>query len=188
MNYTNNFKFFLFFLIFYSVNVVFAQWNPSDENRDPETGVTKKTLLAIEKFRKIPELEDYFAEADSYAVFPRVMKAGFGIGGSRGKGEMVQNNYVIGSVSLTHFSAGIQLGGQSFSQIIFFRKKIDTNRFIQGNFEFSARASAVLIEKGVSAESTYNDGIAVFTSTNGGLMYEASIGGQKFKFKRYQIK
>ena len=82
MNYITNFKFFLFFLIFCPVNVVFAQWDPSDENRDPETGVTKKTLLAIEKFRKIPELEDYFAEADSYAVFPRVVKAGFGIGGS----------------------------------------------------------------------------------------------------------
>ena len=80
---------------------------------------------------------------------------------------------------------GFQLGGQAFSEIIFFEDERDTERFTEGNFEFGAQASAVLITQGVSIETAYSDGIAVFTLAKGGLMYEASIGGQKFSFEAY---
>ena len=162
-----------------------AAWDPTKKSRDPSTGASKKTMIALEAFQDIPELEPFFEQADGFALFHNVGKGGIGIGGASGKGEVFRSGIVIGSTSLKQISIGFQLGGQAFSEIIFFKEERDTERFINGNFEFGANASAVLIKKGVSVETTYSDGIAVFTLAKGGLMYEASIGGQKFSFESY---
>ena len=114
-----------------------------------------------------------------------VRKAGFGIGGARGDGEVFEDGKIIGSARLTQLSLGLQLGAQAFSQIIFFQNKSDFQRFTDGNFEFGASASAALITEGANASADYSDGVAVMTFSKGGLMYEASIGGQKFSFRRY---
>ena len=144
-----------------------------------------KTIKALNKFKKISSLKTYFKKARGYAVFPNVGKGGIGIGGARGKGEVFEKGKVIGSTTLTQVSIGFQLGGQAFSQIIFFKDKKSLERFTEGNFEFGASASAALISEGANASSDYSDGVAVLTFSKGGLMYEASIGGQKFSFRRY---
>ena len=159
-------------------------WKPS-KSIDDENKANFKTIDALKKLKKIRRLEPYFKEAKGYAVFPNVGKAGFGIGGSRGKGEVFEEGKVIGSTTLTQLTVGFQLGAQAFSQIIFFQNKIDLDRFTNGNFEFGASASAALITEGANASADYSDGVAVMTYSKGGLMYEASIGGQKFSFRRY---
>ena len=151
-----------------------------------EVGASRKTKIALEKFRDKPNLENFFKNSNAYAVFPDVIKGGIGIGGARGGGEVFQNCKAIGSTTMTQLSMGFQLGGQSFSQIIFFKNKRDTDRFIQGNFEFGASASAALIKEGAATEAAYSDGVGVLTISKGGLMYEASIGGQKFSFSPYK--
>ena len=113
-----------------------------------------------------------------------LVKQGLALG-ARGKGEVFEDGKVIGSTTLTQLSLGLQLGGQAFSQIIFFQDEKDLNRFTEGNFEFGASASAALITEGANASADYSDGVAVMTFLKGGLMYEASIGGQKFTFKSY---
>ena len=145
-----------------------------------------KTIDALKKFKKIKRLKPYFKEAAGYVVFPNVGKVGIGIGGARGSGEVFKDHKVIGSATLTQLSVGFQLGAQAFSQIIFFQNKSDLNRFTKGNFEFDASASAALITGGVNASADYSNGVAVFTFSKGGLMYEASIGGQKFSYQNYQ--
>ena len=150
-----------------------------------KTRAKAETQVALDSFKKMTELQPYFRKAKGYAVFPNVGKGGVGIGGARGKGEVFQDGKVIGSTTLTQVSIGFQLGGQAFSQIIFFKGKIDLNRFIQGNFEFGASASAALINSGAAVETSYSNGIAVLTVSKGGLMYEASIGGQKFSYEPY---
>ena len=144
-----------------------------------------KTVETLDKFKKISSLKPYFKEAKGYAIFPNISKAGIGIGGAIGKGEVFEKDEVIGSTKVTQLSIGLQLGGQAFSQIIFFKDKKDLERFTQGNFEFGASASAALITEGANASSDYSDGVAVLTFSKGGLMYEASIGGQKFSFQKY---
>ena len=144
-----------------------------------------KTIDALKKIKKIRRLKPYFKEAKAYVVFPNVRKAGFGIGGARGDGEVFEDGKVIGSATLTQLSLGLQLGAQAFSQIIFFQSKSDFQRFTEGNFEFGASASAALITEGANASADYSNGVAVMTFSKGGLMYEASIGGQKFSFRRY---
>ena len=168
------------------INYIIAGWNPIKNKKGSKKGARYDTIIALEKFKQMPELDPYFQDAKGYAVFPNIGKAGFGIGGARGKGEVFQNGTVLGATTVTQLSVGLQLGGQAFSQIIFFKNKKDITRFTEGNFEFGASASAALIKMGAAIEAAYSNGIAVLTISKGGLMYEASLGGQKFNFKEYQ--
>ena len=166
-------------------NVLISGWKPS-KNFNNQNKANFKTIEALKKFKRIRRLKPYFKEAAGFAVFPNIAKAGLGIGGARGNGEVFEDGKVIGSTTVTQLSFGFQLGGQAFSQIIFFQNKRDLDRFTDGNFEFGASASAALITEGANASVDYTNGVAVMTFSKGGLMYEASIGGQKFTFKGYQ--
>ncbi len=160
-------------------------WKPSSDKKNKDKIASDKTLKALNIFKNKPSLKPYFKKARGYAVFPNIGKGGIGIGGARGKGEVFEKGNVIGSTTLTQVSIGLQLGGQAFSQIIFFKDKKSLERFTQGNFEFGASASAALISEGANASADYSDGVAVLTFSKGGLMYEASIGGQKFSYEEY---
>ncbi len=164
----------------------------------------EKYSETIDIFKAAGESGSFFGNSYGYAVFPTVGKAGIGIGGSHGSGNVYAGGSHVGDTKMTALSIGFQLGGQAFSQIIFFQNKDSFEDFTSGNFEFSANASAVAITAGASAGSStaggssagasggqndattkggYNKGMAVFTVAKGGLMYEASIGGQKFSYK-----
>ncbi len=154
-------------------------WEP-DPNNEMELSVAKSILGA--KARD-STLADWFETATAYAVFPRVGKAGIGIGGARGKGLVIQGDKTIGRASLTQITIGFQLGGQVYSEYVFFRDQTALDDFKRGNFELGAQVSAVAVTAGASADADYSKGVAVFTIAEGGLMYEASVGGQKFKFR-----
>ena len=175
----------LTFLNHNTEDILLSGWKPRNVFSKKGIKPDPKTIEALNKFKKISALKPYFKKAKGYAVFPNIGKAGIGIGGARGKGEVFEKDEVIGSTSITQLSIGLQLGGQAFSQIIFFKNKKDLERFTQGNFEFGASASAALITEGANASADYSDGVAVLTFSKGGLMYEASIGGQKFTFQKY---
>ena len=167
-----------------TTSVLISGWKPS-KNFNNQNKANFKTIEALKKFKRIGRLKPYFKEAAGFAIFPNIAKAGLGFGGARGSGEVFEDGKVIGSTTVTQLSFGFQLGGQAFSQIIFFQNKRDLDRFTDGNFEFGASASAALITEGANASVDYTNGVAVMTFSKGGLMYEASIGGQKFTFKGY---
>lgn len=126
----------------------------------------------------------FFESAHGYAVFPSVGKAGIGLGGATGRGEVFEGSSKVGYSRLSQATIGFQLGAQTYREIIFFRDEQAFESFIGGNFEFSAQASAVLLTEGAAATADYEGGVAVFTLPTGGAMYEASVGGQKFEFDR----
>lgn len=157
----------------------------------------------IDLFQKSDAVKPFFKNAYGYAVFPTVGKAGLVVGGAYGKGKVYQAGKVAGITTVTRLSIGWQAGGQVFSEIIFFQDKRAYDDFTRGNFEFDAQASAVAITAGAQAsagtegttagastgsdnakqaENRYRNGMAVFVHVEGGLMYEAAIGGQKFGF------
>ncbi len=152
----------------------------------------------VSKFQGIDRIAYYFNTCYGYVVFPTVAKAGFGIGGAYGEGKVFERGIYIGNAELSQLSIGFQAGGQAFSEIIFFKDKPALNTFTQGKFEFGAQASAVALTVGASAhagttgvsagvvnkqsKASYVNGMVIFTLAKGGLMYEASIGGQKFTF------
>ena len=149
--------------------------------RDKKLKETSKEAIEILKDSD-SKLEEWFDEAYGYVIFPNVGKAGFGIGGAFGKGEVYEKGKFIGEARLTQGSIGFQWGGQMYSEIIFFEKKANLENFTKSKFTLSAQASAVIAAEGAAANAKYEHGVAVFTVAKGGVMYEASVGGQKFKF------
>lgn len=157
----------------------------------------------LKTFRDAGQSGKYFGGAYGYAVFPSIGKGGVGIGGAHGKGQVYRGGAHVGNSSMTQLTIGLQFGGQAYSQIIFFQDKRAFDSFTSGNFEFGAQATAVAITAGASAQAGttgtssgasgtkskaktaggYQGGMAVFTVAKGGLMYEATIGGQKFSYE-----
>ena len=131
-----------------------------------------------------PLMKALFDKAYGYAIFPNVGKGGLGIGGAAGNGVVYEQNKRIGMAKLSQVSIGFQAGGQAYREVIFFESKNEMDRFKESRFEFSAQASAVAVTEGASANVKYTDGVMVFTMQKGGLMYEASVGGQKFTFNK----
>ena len=132
-----------------------------------------------------PDMQQLFDSAVGYALFPKIIKGGLGIGGARGKGLVFVDGEVIGEAVLTQGTIGFQAGGQVYAEVIFFESQRALDDFKGGNFELSAQASAVAAAEGVSANARYEFGVLIVTGARGGLMYEASVGGQKFGFKPY---
>lgn len=130
-----------------------------------------------------PTLETVINNSAGYAVFPTVGKAAAGVGGAYGRGILYENGRAVGYCDLTQGTVGMQLGGQTYSQIIAFENKEALDRFKQGNFEFAAQATAVALRSGAGANARFRDGVAVFTMDEAGLMYEAAVGGQKFSYE-----
>jgi lipid-binding SYLF domain-containing protein len=157
----------------------------------------------INVFKKSGESGTFFGKSYGYAVFPTIGKGGAGIGGAIGKGRVYEKGKYVGNTSLLQLTVGLQLGGQAYSEIIFFEDQRALKEFTNGNFEFGADAQATAITASASAKASstgasagasatknaattvggYRKGMATFTVAKGGLMYEASIGGQKFKYE-----
>lgn len=156
----------------------------------------------IKIFKNAGESGTFFGNSYGYAVFPTIGKGGMGIGAAHGSGRVYVGGNHVGDTKMTQLTIGLQLGGQAYSQIIFFQDKRAFDEFTTGEFEFGAQATAVAITAGASAGAStagasagasggkndattvgdYHKGMAVFTVAKGGLMYEASIGGQKYKY------
>ena len=163
---------------------------------------------AIENFRGAGA-GDFIDDAYGYAVFPSIGKGGIGIGGAHGKGEVFVGGEKVGKTKMSQITYGLQLGGQVYSQMIFFRDERAFDDFTSGNFEFGAQATAVALTAGAQESTTSGgggntssgtdadsskvnaddkeydsrSGMATFTIAKGGLMYEATLGGQKFKYE-----
>jgi len=157
----------------------------------------------IRIFRNAGESASFFGNSYGYAVFPTIGKGGLVVGAAHGSGRVYRQGKYVGDTSMTQLTVGAQLGGQAYRQMIFFKNKGAFDAFTSGEFEFGAQASAVAITAGASAQAgtsgpaaaasgtqrhaktaaKYYKGMAVFTVAKGGLMYEASIGGQKFSYK-----
>ena len=151
-----------------------------DVNDKMELNV-QKAILAIKK--KDPGIQKFFDQSAGYAVFPGVGKGGLIVGGAFGRGLVIVNEQVDGYASMSQATIGLQLGGQKYSQFIFFKDQTALNHFKRGNFELGAQASAVAITAGASSDAAYDGGVAIFTVAAGGLMAEASVGGQRFSYE-----
>jgi len=130
-------------------------------------------------------MANLFSKSYGYVIFPNVGKGGIGIGGAAGNGIVFQGGSPVGKAKMKQVSIGFQFGGQAYREVIFFETKSDLDRFKSDNFEFSAQASAVAATAGASANVKYANGVMIFTQQKGGLMYEASIGGQKFDYTAF---
>jgi len=147
--------------------------------------LTKDSQAAKAEFIKTdPKMGGIFGKAYGYVILPNVGKGAIGVGGASGNGIAYERGKIVGTARMTQVSIGFQLGGQAYREVIFFEAKKDMDRFKENRVEFSAQVSAVAATAGASANAKYVDGVMVFTMQKGGLMYEASVGGQKFKYEK----
>ena len=164
----------------------------------------KDLSKAIDTFQAVPLVQPFFDSAYGYVVWDRIARGGFGIGGATGRGQVYVDGEVKGFSRLIDVSIGFQFGGQVYRQIVFFEDQSAYDDFTDGNFEFDAQASAVAVTASAQASSgtqgsqasvaaassgelsgdeTYYNGMRVFTMTVGGLMYQATIAGQRYNFR-----
>jgi lipid-binding SYLF domain-containing protein len=142
---------------------------------DSKSGI--KDFIHTDSLMKQRFKNDY-----GYVVFPNVGKGAIGIGGASGGGIVYEKGVIIGKAQMSQVTVGFQFGGQAYREVIFFQDKATLDRFKDNKIEFSAQVSAVAAKAGASGNAKYTDGILIFTQQKGGLMYEASVGGQKFKY------
>ena len=157
----------------------------------------------ISIFKNAGESAAFFGKSYGYVVFPTIGKGGLGVGAAHGTGRAYAQGKYVGDVTMNQVSVGLQAGGQAFSQIVFIEDQRAFDEFSSGNFEFDATVQAVAITASATASAgsagtaagasagkkdaktvgNYHKGLAVFTVAKGGLMYQAAVGGQKFKYK-----
>ena len=144
----------------------------------------KEALTALEKAD--PGLTRFLDGSAGYAVFATVGKGAVGVGGAHGTGVVFEQGRAVGEASLNQLTVGLQLGGQSYTEIIFFESARSLAEFKKGEFTMAAQVSAVVAATGASANAKYVQGVSVFTLTKGGVMVEASVGGQRFNYLPFE--
>jgi lipid-binding SYLF domain-containing protein len=155
-----------------------AQRDEKDDKIVADANAAKADFINADDLMK-----NLFDNSYGYVIFPNIGKGAIGIGGAAGNGAVFQKGKLIGMAKMTQVSIGFQWGGQAYREVIFFETEADLNRFKENKIEFSGQASAVAATKGAAANVKYKDGVMIFSQIKGGLMYEASVGGQKFKYR-----
>ena len=160
--------------------------NSASAQSKEDSSLIKDSEEAKAEFIKTDELlKILYDSAAGYVIFPNVGKGAIGVGGAAGNGIVYQKDKIIGKAKLKQVSIGFQFGGQAYRELIFFQNEQTLDHFKKNKVEFSAQASAVALKSGASANAKYNEGVMIFTQQKGGLMYEASVGGQQFKFSGF---
>ncbi|MGH8161421.1 MAG: YSC84-related protein [Gammaproteobacteria bacterium] len=166
-----------------SMNGTSANRNAQSNHAHHKAVTHQAVQKVIARYKKErPIIKHFFDNAYGYAVFPSVGKGGLVIGGAYGGGEVYKHDKLVGHATITKFDIGGQIGGQTFSEIVFFQNEKAFKHFTGGNYQFDANASAVGIKSGTSTTNSYSHGVAIFTHAKAGLMAGAAIGGQKFSF------
>ncbi|MGA1979078.1 MAG: hypothetical protein ABSG99_00720 [Sedimentisphaerales bacterium] len=140
-----------------------------------------KETIAIFK-EKDPEIQRFVDKSYGYAVLPKIFKGAFWFGGAYGQGEVYEQGKKVGYCSMSQATLGFSLGGEYFREIVFFKDKNDLDVFKTEEYTFSAQVTGVAANIGAAAKANYKSGMAVFVTTDTGLMVDVSLGGQKFKY------
>jgi len=154
--------------------------------QDKDAKLMEDSKEAKSSFIKADSLMQHlFDNSAGYVIFPNVGKGAIGVGGAAGNGILYEGGKAVGRASMKQVNVGFQFGGKAYREVIFFESQAALDRFKQNKFEFDAQASAVAANVGASANVKYREGVMVFTQEKGGLMYEASVGGQKFEYSSF---
>ena len=171
-------------LTFICVIAIAAGCSTAPRSESARQNLQRDADQTLQRFRSSEaSIGNRVDQAYGYAVFPTVAKGGLGVGGAYGRGIVYEQGRSVGYCDVSQGSIGFQAGGQKYSELILFENKSVLDRFKSGQFAVAAQASAVAATAGKGANAKYNDGVMVYTLGEAGLMYEASVGGQKFDYK-----
>jgi lipid-binding SYLF domain-containing protein len=130
-----------------------------------------------------PGLSPVLINSVAYAVFPDVGAAGAVVGGAYGRGILYEDRTATGLIELKQGSIGLQLGGQTYSELIVLRDPQQIENLKSGELKIGADASAVIIRSGAAAAVRFDHGSEVFVMPRGGLMGGVTISGQSIGYQ-----
>jgi lipid-binding SYLF domain-containing protein len=159
-------------------------WVVQAQDKKDQEIITDSEAAKADFLKDDPDMAKLFNDAYGYIILPNVGKGGLGVGAASGNGVAYEKGKMIGYANMTQVTVGLQAGGQAYSEVVFFEDEDSFGRFKANKVEMSAQVSAVIAASGASKDAKYVDGVLVFTRTKGGVMFEASVGGQKFKFSK----
>ena len=154
---------------------------PTEETRQNLNDEARTSLNEMK--RADPSLNDFLNRGFAYAIFPSVGAGGVGAGGAYGRGQVFQGDRFLGYTDLSQGTVGLELGGRTYSELIVFKDQNAFEDFQHNKLQLAAQAAAIALKAGASTTANFSQGVAVFTRPTGGLMFDASIGGQQFTFK-----
>lgn len=129
-----------------------------------------------------PTLRPVLNDSAGYAVFPEAGRGGLVVGGGYGKGVLYERGQIVGYCDMTLASAGAEIGGKSFVEIIVFKTPSALQDFKNGQFTLRGDTSAVALTSGAAANTQFQNGTAIYVLSQSGLMADASIGAQSFRY------
>ncbi len=160
-----------------------AEWQP-----DPDDRLQLRAAAAVARFeQRMPRTERFFEEAYGYAVFPAIRRFGIGIGASWGPGLVIAQDRVVGTTKFRQVTSGIQAGVRVFRMIVFFKDEDALEHYERELWQFVGHSGASFAKFGASTDPGYNGGVAIFTKTRGGLMFEAAISGARYRYRPLQV-
>jgi len=167
------------FVVSVSMGPALAGWDPA--KAEEERMAAEETIAKFKE--KDPSIQRFFDHAYGYVVYPTVGTGAFIIGGAHGTGLVYEKGEIVGRSSLSQGTIGLQAGGQSYSEIIFFKDKAELESLKERKLKLAAKATAIAATAGAAATADYSEGVAIFTMGKGGLMVQAAIGGQELTFE-----
>lgn len=166
-------------MLFFSISL-FAQ-NTDDKKVIKDAEQAKAAFIDAN-----PKIQAYFDDAKAYVIFPNVGKGALIVGAASGNGAVYERGVLVGMANLKQVDIGAQIGGKSYSEIVFLKTDTAVQQFMDDDFSFGSNVSAIAVNQAPpSLNLTYTDGVAVFTLPKEGLMAEVSVGGQKFEFEDF---
>jgi lipid-binding SYLF domain-containing protein len=132
-----------------------------------------------------PALHGVLNSAAAYAVFSDIGVASTGDRGAYGHGVLYEHGQLIGEVNLAQASVGVQLGGQTFSELLVLTDPAQVERLKQNQFSLGTGTSAIALEPGASAAADFRNGEAVFVMPRGGLTASIAVDGQQIGYQPF---
>ncbi len=145
---------------------------------DHDSSVALDTLL-----KQTPAAADLYKKAKGVLIYPRILKAGLGLGGQHGKGVLREKGKSTGYYDTVAVSYGLQAGGQSFGYAMFFMDDESLDYLLQSKgWELGVGPSFVIVDEGMAKNlttTTIKDSIYVFVFSQKGLMAGVGLQGSK---------
>jgi lipid-binding SYLF domain-containing protein len=151
----------------------------------PASALNRSADQALQDFRQQVNGADIFLnQAAGYLVFPKVYKAGIGVGGETGEGVLRVGGSPVGYYRVAAGSVGFQLGAQAKSIVIVFMTREALDRFRKSDgWRVGVDGSVALIDIGAGKtidSDNVRDPIVGFIYGSKGLMYNLTLEGTKF--------
>jgi lipid-binding SYLF domain-containing protein len=166
------------------LNKVLAPIRALKKEADLGPLVHADVLAALERMKeKDASVAKLLDKAYGFAVIPSLGRASAVLGGAYGLGEVFEQGRVIGYAAIVQLTIGVQLGGETFHELVVFRDRKALEAFKSGKLAFAANAEVVIVKAGAEAVKGFGGGTTIFVCSEGGLLLNLAIGGQKFIFR-----